>query len=125
MVKDRSLVQRSQVQQPLLLGDASNLTGITLTDSNDEWIDQDNRLGQNFYMGQVNIKRLGNPFYYEPEHRIMNDNEVVVRYGRRGPIPELGVYEITESLRAGVLGFRRIGDKFEPVYDLVPRRFKV
>ena len=63
---------------------------------------------------------MGTPFYYEPEHRIMNDNEVVVRYGRRGPIPELGVYEITETPRASVLGYRRIGDRFEPVYDLVP-----
>ena len=71
-------------------------------------------------MGQTTLKRSGAPFYYEPEHRIMKQTEVLSTFGRPGPLPELGVYEITETPRAKVLGYRRIGDKFEPVYDLVP-----
>ena len=46
-------------------------------------------------------------YYYQPENRIIETEELVRKYGSRLPITQLGVYELTLSLTTSLLGLTR------------------
>ena len=90
-------------------------------------------IGENYGEGSgVSI-----PFYvaaedqYTPSTRFFDTNihntitveDINSRYGAdpvKFDLKKLGIFELTEQPRTFVLGYKRNGDKYEPVYNLVP-----
>ena len=58
-------------------------------------------------------------YYYKPENRIIETEELVRKYGSRLPITQLGIYELTVQPDYEPFGFNQVGDKWYPVesYD--------
>lgn len=54
-------------------------------------------------------------YYYEPEHRIIETEELVRKYGSGRHIPQLGIYELTEQPSYEPVGFNPVDDKWYPV----------
>jgi len=54
-------------------------------------------------------------YYYKPENRIIETEELVRKYGSRLPITQLGMYELTIQPNYAPVGFNEIDDKYYPV----------
>ena len=54
-------------------------------------------------------------YYYKPENRIIETEELVRKYGSRRPITQLGVFELTTQPDYEPVGFNPSGDKWYPV----------
>ena len=58
-------------------------------------------------------------YYYKPENRIIETDELVRKYGTTSHIPQLGIYELTEQPDYTPVGFNPVDGKYYPVesYD--------
>ena len=54
-------------------------------------------------------------YYYKPENRIIETEELVRKYGSRRPITQLGVFELTEQPDYEPVGFNPVDNKWYPV----------
>ena len=54
-------------------------------------------------------------YYYETEHRIIETDELIKKYGSFVNIPQLGMYELTDQPDYNPISFKRVDGKYYPV----------
>ena len=54
-------------------------------------------------------------YYYKPENRIIETDELIRKYGSSTNIPQLGIYELTEQPDYTPVGFNHVDGKYYPV----------
>ena len=103
---------------------STNGNTLTLQGSNDRWIGNDNRQGLNFYVAKKDIYESGTLFYSEKDNDVIGEETIKARYGARSAnidLTKLGICELTEQPLTSVAGYVKQGQKYQPVYDLVPK----
>ena len=56
-------------------------------------------------------------YYYEPENRIIETEELIRKYGSSTNIPQLGMYKLTEQPDYSVAGYVKEGNAYKPIRD--------
>ncbi len=63
-------------------------------------------------------------YYFEPENRIIETEELIRKYGSEFPIKELGIFYLTNQPDYDPVAFNKVGDMYYPVESYVSMRNK-
>ena len=100
---------------------------MTLSNPGGRWIGENYGEGSgtsiDFHVARVDQYSPTTIYYDSKNHKTITEEDINFKYGinpTKFDINKLGIYELTEQPRTNVLGYRRQGDKYDPVYNLVP-----
>ena len=62
----------------------------------------------------------GGYFYDEKNQRAVRGSDLRKRFGRDTAIPELGIYDLTETPNYAVSGYEKTGELYKPLRDYTP-----